>query len=87
MKHHSGILLATLVSIALMQLFCAQRELKYTCETLAGELKNEAALLTMSNERTRREVKKTAELATRLKVLTAEQTRSIDNGSGPATLF
>ena len=42
MKHFSSILLATLVSAALTQLFCAHLELKYTREALTWELKSEA---------------------------------------------
>ena len=87
MKHLSSILLATLVSAALMQLFCARLELKYTREALTWELKGEAALLTMSNERTRRQAEKTARLETKLKVLTAEKTQSTNGGPTPAALF
>ena len=87
MKHFSSILLATLVSAVLMQLFCARLELKYTREALIWELKGEAALLTMSNERTRRQAEKTARLETKLKVLTAEKTQSTNGGPAPAALF
>ena len=87
MKHLLGILVVVLVSAALMQLLCAHLELKYTRETLAGELKGEANLLAMSNKRTRRQAEKTAELETKLKALTAGKTQSTDNGSAPAALF
>jgi hypothetical protein len=87
MKHFSSILLATLVSAALMQLFCAHLELKYTREALAWELKSEADLLNMSNERTRRQAEKTARLETKLKALTAGKTQSTNSGSNPAALF
>ena len=87
MKHFSSILLATLVSAALMQLFCAQLELKYTREALTWELKSEARLLTMNNERTRRQTEKKAELEIKLKALTAGETRSLASTSAPAALF
>ena len=87
MKHFSSILLATLVSAALMQLFCVHLELKYTREALAWELKSEADLLNMSNERTRRQAEKTARLETKLKALTAGKTQSTNGGLNPAALF
>jgi hypothetical protein len=76
MKHLSSILLATLVSVALMQLYRAHLELK--CET---------NLLTMNDKRTRWQAEKIAGLETKLKALTAGKTQSTDNGSAPAALF
>jgi hypothetical protein len=86
-KQLSGVLVAVLASAAVMQLLCAYLELKYTRETLAWELKCEANLLTMRNERTRRQAEKIAELETKLKALTAEKTPLTDNGPAAAGLF
>jgi hypothetical protein len=79
MKQLSGILLATLASAALMQLYSAHMEQQYTCEALAWEVKCEADLLNATilktNERTRRDTRKIAELETKLTALTAEKSR------------
>jgi hypothetical protein len=87
LKHLAAILATALASAALMQLFCANMELKYTRETLAWELKCEDKLLTMRNERMRRQAEKIAELETKLKALTAGKTQLSDNGAAPAALF
>jgi hypothetical protein len=75
MNQLSGILLATLVSAALMQLYRAHMEQQYTCEVLAREVKCEADLLSVTilktNERTRRDTQKIAELETKLTALIA----------------
>ena len=87
MKRFSDMLLVTLVAAALMQLLCTHLELKYTRETLASELKSEAKLLAMNNERTRRQAEKRARLETKSKVLTAEKIQPTDNGPIPAAPF
>jgi hypothetical protein len=79
MKQLSGILLVTLVSAALMQLYRAHMEQQYTCEVLAREVKCKADLLNATilkfHERTRRDTQKIAELETKLTALTAGKSR------------
>jgi hypothetical protein len=84
MKHRSGILVVVLAAAVLMQWLCAQLELKYMREALAGEMNSEAKLLTMHNERTRRKAEKLARLETKLRALTVEQTPLTDNGPAAA---
>ena len=70
-----------------MQLLRAHLELKYMRETLAGEMKSEAALVAMNNKRMRRQAEKTAALETKLEALTAGKIQSTDHGPTPAALF
>ncbi len=86
-KPLSGILAVILASAALMQLFCAQLELKYTRQALAAELKSEARLLAMNHQRTRRQAEKIAELETRLRAMTGGKTGLTGDGPAAAAHF
>ncbi len=91
MNHRSSILLFTLVSGALMQLYIAHVEMEYTCEVLAFQVSSQADMLKGTacrfGERARQDAQKIAELEAKLKALNPGKTQVIENRSAPAAHF
>jgi len=80
MKHNWNILLVTLVAVVLAQLFRADVELKYDCETLAWQEKGQTdqfeKIMATSYQRTHRDAQKIAALEAQIRTLTAEKSRA-----------
>jgi len=80
MKHLANILVAALAAGALIQLYCVHAQLKYNCDALAWQMRNENDMLkstvATSFRRTHQEAQKIASLEAQLKTLTAGTSRS-----------